>query len=67
LVVSGCLQKKKPGSLDGDTVRYKARLAAKGYAHREDIDYNEVFSHVVKYSLIRILLALVAQYELELD
>jgi len=42
-------------------------LVAKGYAQRESIDYNEVFSHVVKHSLIQIFLALVAQYELELD
>jgi len=57
---------KKHGFSD-DNVRYKARLIAKGYAQREDIDYNEVFSPVVKHSSIRILLALVAQYELELD
>jgi len=50
-----------------DMVRYKARLVAKGYSQREGIDYNEVFYSVVKYSSIRILLALVAQYELDLD
>jgi len=33
----------------------------------EGIDYNEIFSHVVKHSSIQILLALVALYELELD
>ena len=32
----------------------------------EGVDYNEVFSSVVKHSSIRILLALVAQLDLEL-
>ena len=58
---------KKYRSLIGGTVRYKSRLVAKGYAQREGIDYNEVFSLVVKQSSIQILLALVAQYELDLD
>ena len=58
---------KKQGSLKEDMVSYKARLVAKSYAQREGIDYNEVFSPIVKYSSIHILLALVAQYELDLD
>ena len=57
----------KQRSLKGDIVYCKARLVGKGYAQREGIDYNEVFSPVVKHSSIRILLALVAQYELKLD
>jgi hypothetical protein len=41
-------------------------LVAKGYAQKEGVDYNKVFSLVVKHSSIRILLALVAQLNLEL-
>ena len=57
---------KKEGSPDG-SVRYKAKLVAKGYAQREGINYNKVFLLVVKHSSIRILLALAAQYDYESD
>jgi len=43
------------------------RLVANGYEQRESINYNKVFSLVMKESFIQILLALVAQYDLELD
>ena len=48
-------------------MHYKDRLVAKGYAQREGVDYNEVFSLVVKHSSIRILLALKTQYDYKLN
>ena len=51
---------------DSSGIRYKARLVAKDYAQKEGIDYNEIFSPMVKHSSVRILLALVAQFNLEL-
>ena len=57
---------QKEGFPSKNDVCYKARLVAKGYAQKEGIDYNEVFSPIVKHSSIRILLALVAQFNMEL-
>ena len=47
--------------------RYKARLTAKGFIQSEGINFNKVFSPVVKHSSIRILLSLFAYENLELE
>jgi hypothetical protein len=39
---------------------------AKGYTQREGIDYNETFSPVSSKDSFRIIMALVAHYDLEL-
>ena len=48
-------------------VKYKARVVAKGYSQKEGVDYNEIFSPVVRHTSIRVLLALVAALDMELE
>jgi hypothetical protein len=50
----------------GNVERYKARLVAKGFTQREGIDYHETFSPVSTKDSFRIIMALVAHFDLEL-
>jgi len=50
----------------GNVERFKARLVEKGFTQREGIDYKETFSPVSSKDSFRIVMALVAHYDLEL-
>jgi hypothetical protein len=50
----------------GNIERFKARLVAKGFTQREETDYNETFSPLSCKDSFRIIIALVAHYDLEL-
>ena len=65
----GCKQiyKRKAGISGIEKARYKTRLVAKGCIQMEGIDFNQVFSPVVKHSSIRVLLSLVIFENLELE
>ncbi|GKD95173.1 retrotransposon protein, putative, ty1-copia subclass [Tanacetum coccineum] len=67
LVSSKWLFKIKEGIEGVQNPRYKARLVAGGFTQRACIDYNEVFSPVVRHTSTRVILALTAckDYKLE--
>lgn len=66
LVDCKCVYKIKEDGIKGGDKRYKARLVAKTFIQKEWIDYKYIFSPVVKYTSIRILFALVSQFNLKL-
>ncbi|GJW01707.1 retrovirus-related pol polyprotein from transposon TNT 1-94 [Tanacetum coccineum] len=47
--------------------RYKARLVVKGFQQTLGVDYNEIFSLVVKMTPIRLVLSIVAAEDLHLE
>ena len=67
--VVGCkwIFKRKEGILGKEPARYKARSVAKGFTQRKGIDFNEIFSPIVKHTSIRMLLSLVCRFNLELE
>ena len=52
--------------LKGNIERYKARLVTKDFTQNEIVDYNETFSPILSKDSFRIIMALVAHFDLEL-
>jgi len=52
---------------NGSTPRYKARLVVKGHSQKKGIDFDEIFSPVVKMSSIRVIFALAANLNLGIE
>ena len=63
LVSCKWVYKMKQGIPGVEQSRFKARVVARDFTQREGINYNDVFSPVVKHKSIRILLAMVAKFD----
>jgi hypothetical protein len=50
---------------EGQVVKHKAHLVAKGYVQKEGIDFNEVFAPVARLESVRLLLAIAAHHSWE--
>ena len=52
---------------DGHVENFKARLVARGFSQRKGIDFFEVFSGVVRLETLRILIAVAAILDLDIE
>jgi hypothetical protein len=59
--------KKKEAVSEKGGEKFKAHLVAKGYSQQKGVDYEEIFSPVVRHTSIRTVLALVAHYDMALE
>ena len=52
---------------EGNIARYKARWVVKGFRQIHSVDYNETFSSTAKATAVRMLIALCAKYDYEME
>ena len=54
-------------NVDKKLLKYKARLVVKGFGQKQGINFDEIFSSVVKMCSIRVILGLATSMNLELE
>ena len=52
---------------DEKLLKYKARLVVKGFGQKQGIDFDEIFSPIVKMCSIRVILGFTTSMNLELE
>ena len=51
----------------GEIIKYKARWVCKGFRQEHGVDYDETFASVVRSTVAKLLLALAAKYDYEVE
>lgn len=46
---------------DGEIIKHKARIVAKGYVPKQGVNFEEVYTPVTRLKMVRLLLALAAK------
>jgi hypothetical protein len=58
---------EKGSSIRKNGKKFKARLVTKGYSQQKGVDYEEMFFLTVRHTSIRVVLALIAHYDMTLE
>jgi hypothetical protein len=58
---------KKNMNATGQVEKLKDRLVVKGYSQVEGVDFGDIFSHFARLTSIRVLMYLVASFDLEIE
>jgi hypothetical protein len=59
--------KRKEGLSCNEPSRFLARLVAKCFSQIPDVDYNDVFSPVVKHNYLRVFFGILAMHDPKLE
>ncbi len=67
ITLRSCPQKLKKRDLDGNIARFKARWVVKGYLQQFEVDFDQTFAAVVNPMAFRVLFAIAAFFDLDID
>jgi hypothetical protein len=59
--------KKKEAASENEGEKFRACLSAKDYSQRKVLDYDKIYLLMIKYTSIKIVLGLVAHFDMQLE